>query len=265
MNLLALDVGGTKLAAAFGERSARVSTPQTGAEALDALLALTESVVGSGRVDGVGVSFGGHVDSATGVVRRSLHVPGWEDVPLAALLRERYGAPALIENDANAGALGEWDEAGRPPSLCYVTVSTGVGGGIVVGGELWRGQDGFAGEVGHLVVDPAGEPCACGRRGCVETIASGPAIARRGGDERALAEAARALAIAASALLAIVNPAVIAIGGGVASAGPPLWEPLVAELERLRWPQITTEIRRAAEDAPLRGARVLAAQCVHTR
>ena len=117
---------------------------------------------------------------------------------------------------------------------------------------------GFAGEIGHLAAEPDGEQCPCGRRGCVETIASGPAIARRGGDDSALADAARALAVAVAALIAIVNPAVVAIGGGVANAGPPLWDPLLAELERLRWPQVTTDVRGAADDAPLRGARVLA-------
>jgi glucokinase len=258
VSLLALDVGGTKLAASFGDRSARAPTPASGEAALDALLELGESVV-AGDVRGVGVSFGGHVDARRGVVARSLHVPGWEDVPLAAAVAKRFRAPAAVENDANAGALGEWDDAGRPSApLCYVTVSTGVGAGLVVSGEVLRGRDGLAGEVGHLVVDPAGPLCACGRRGCVEAGASGPAIARRGGDDRAFADAARALAVAVAALIAVVNPAVVAIGGGVAEAGPPLWDPLLAELRAIAWPQVTTEVRPAADDAPLRGARVLA-------
>lgn len=265
-SVVALDVGGTKLAAGVAAPGAdrwlaerRVETPPTGEEALAALLRLADEVVaeaGAARVTGIGVSFGGHVDSAAATVRRSLHVPGWEDVPIAAVLSERFGAPVAVDNDANAGAIGEWNDAGRPSApLCYVTVSTGVGAGIAVAGEILRGQDGLAGEVGHLVVEPEGEMCACGRRGCVETVASGPAIERRGGD---YGGAARALAVAVAALVAIVNPAVVAIGGGVANAGPPLWDPLLAELERLRWPQVTTDVRGAADDAPLRGARVLA-------
>ena len=179
-------------------------------------------------------------------------------MPLSAVLRERFRAPALMENDANAGALGAWEEAGRPPSLCYVTVSTGVGGGIVVGGDLWHGHEGLAGEVGHLVVDPGGEQCPCGRRGCVETVASGPAIARRGGSEDALADAGRAVAFAVATLVSVVNPAVVAIGGGAATAGPPFWDTLHAALGPLVWPHVTTAVRRAADDAPLRGARILA-------
>jgi glucokinase len=202
------------------------------------------------------VSLGGHVDVANGIVRRSLHVPGWEDVPLASLVRARFDAPALIENDANAGALGEWDTRGRPSSLCYVTVSTGVGSGIVFAGELWRGHDGLAGEIGHLVVEQDGELCACGRRGCVETIAAGPSIARHGDHARA----ARALASAVASLVAIVNPVVVAIGGGVAAAGAPLWDPLLAEFDRLRWADVTTHVVRAADDAALAGAAVLAAR-----
>ncbi|HLM35918.1 MAG TPA: ROK family protein [Gaiellaceae bacterium] len=281
--VVALDVGGTKLAAATavpGEAgwsaTARAPTPATGAEALTALLALADSL-GSDQIGGVGVSFGGHVDARTGTARRSVHVPGWEDVPLAALLGERFGAPVRIANDGNAGALGEWDAAARPRDpVCYVTVSTGVGGGVVVDGELVAGADGLAAEVGHLLVEPGGAACGCGRRGCVETVASGPAIARRAGtasaeaavaaaergDERArraLADAAHALATAVAALVAVVNPAFVAIGGGVANAGPLLWDPLEDELAATAWPEVTTRVGRAAsDDAPLVGARVLA-------
>lgn len=254
-SLLALDVGGTKLAVAAGGRHARTETPPTGPEALEALIALAASVV-EGAVDGIGVSFGGHV--VDGHILRSLHVPGWEDAPLTETLRERFGAPALIANDGNAGALGEWDAAGRPDApVAYVTVSTGVGGGIVVGGEIFTGVDGLAAEIGHLIVDPEGEACPCGRRGCVETIASGPAIERRGGD---YAGAAQALAFAISALISLLNPAVVAVGGGVTAAGDRFWGPLRAELDGLAWPDVTTIVRPSVDDAALRGAMVLAAR-----
>lgn len=280
MSLLALDVGGTKLAAgvaADGGWTARITadTPASGDDALAVLLRLADEIV-TERVKGIGVSFGGHVDAATGTVRRSIHVPGWEDVPLAHLLSDRFGAPASIANDANAGALGEWEARGlRRGTLCYVTVSTGVGGGVVVDGEILEGADGLAGEVGHLTVLPDGEICSCGRRGCVETLASGPAIARRaeaataeeagkrgdGRSLRAFADAAHALAVATSTLIGIVNPATIVIGGGVARAGPLLWEPLEAELACTIWPQVTTRVCPPATDDPaLAGALVLAAR-----
>lgn len=186
--ILALDFGGTKLAAATVEPGARAfrarasmpSPPNKSAEAdREIILALAKEVLGGKRPAAVGVSFGGPVRE--GVVLLSHHVPDWEDFPLAEWLREHFGAPVAVENDANAAALGEWRYgAGRGTRyFLYVTVSTGVGGGIVIGGELYRGADGLAGEIGHMVVDPDGPRCTCGRRGCLEAFAAGPAIARR--------------------------------------------------------------------------------------
>jgi predicted NBD/HSP70 family sugar kinase len=235
VKVLALDIGGTWLRADVDGRTVQARTPGNGRDALAATLELA----GDAAVDAVGVSFGGRVDGDDVV---SLHVPGWEDAGLAVALRERYGVPVRIANDANAGALAEWDAAGRPDEPCaYITVSTGVGGGIVVGGEILEGAHGLAGEIGHLVVDPAGEECACGKRGCVETVASGPALARHG-DYPA---AARALAAAVESLRAVVDPVFVAIGGGVATA-PQLWEALAGVGAR------------RARSTPLHGARVLA-------
>jgi predicted NBD/HSP70 family sugar kinase len=233
MRVLALDIGGTWLRADVDGRTVQARTPANGQDALAATLELA----GDAAVDAVGVSFGGRVHGDDVV---SLHVPGWEDAGLADALRERYDAPVTIANDANAGALAEWDAAGRPDEpVAYVTVSTGVGAGIVVGGRMLEGANGLAGEIGHLVVDPDGEPCACGKRGCVETLASGPALARHGD----YAAAARALGIAVDALRSVVDPAFVAIGGGVAAA-PQLWEALGVGARRAR-------------STPLHGARVL--------
>ena len=134
-----------------------------------------------GRLVAVGVSFGGPVDAARGLVRLSHHVPGWEENPLADRLRAELGAPAAVDNDANVAALGEWRfGAGQgAASLLYVTISTGIGGGWVLGGRIWGGADGMAGEIGHMIVRPGGTPCACGRRGCAEAEASGWAIAAK--------------------------------------------------------------------------------------
>ena len=234
MRVLALDIGGTWLRADIDGRVVQARTPENGRDALAATLELA----GDAAVDAVGVSFGGRVHGDEVV---SLHVPGWEEAGLADALRERYGPSVTIANDANAGAVGEWDAAGRPDGpVAYVTVSTGVGAGIVVDGRILEGSTGLAGEIGHLVVDPDGEPCACGKRGCVETLASGPALARHGD----YAVAARALGIAVDALRAVVDPAFVAIGGGVATA-PQLWEALGVGARR-------------AKSTPLHGARVLA-------
>ena len=133
-----------------------------------------------GRLAAIGVSFGGPVDAARGLVRLSHHVPGWEEIPLADQLQAELGAPAAVDNDANVAALGEWRfGAGQgTESLLYVTISTGIGGGWVLGGRIWGGADGMAGEIGHMIVRPGGAACDCGRRGCLEAEACGRAIAR---------------------------------------------------------------------------------------
>ncbi|HEX9077624.1 MAG TPA: ROK family protein [Anaerolineae bacterium] len=191
--LLALDFGGTKLSAAIaniGEREwsalKRVLTPpnKNAQYDMETMLELARQLL-DGRIPaGIGVSFGGPVDARRGRVILSHHVPGWEDTPLREQLQETLQAPASIDNDANVAALGEYHfGAGvvggrRVSSLLYVTVSTGVGGGWVLDGSIYGGADRMAGEIGHTVVDPRGPECICGRRGCVEIMACGPAIAR---------------------------------------------------------------------------------------
>ena len=134
-----------------------------------------------GRLVAIGVSFGGPVDAGRGVVRLSHHVPGWEETPLRDRLQAELGAPVAVDNDANVAALGEWRfGAGQGcDSVFYVTVSTGVGGGWVLGGRIWSGADGMAGEIGHNVVRPGGVPCVCGKAGCVEAEACGWGIAAK--------------------------------------------------------------------------------------
>jgi len=209
--ILALDFGGTKLTAALFEAerltprrmeaklreeharpslrsgafaltsSQRVFTP-AGADAaheLSAMLAMADGLLAGQKPSAVGVSFGGPVDYREGVVRLSHHVAGWANYPLRDRLAERFGAPAVVDNDANVAALGEHRYgAGRGvDDLMYITVSTGVGGGWVLGGRPWRGHDGMAGEIGHTVADANGPVCLCGKRGCVERLASGPYMA----------------------------------------------------------------------------------------
>ena len=193
--LLALDYGGTKHAAALlrvGERAwaahARVQSPPGADAAYDmaTMRRMTHGLLAQvpGRLSAIGVSFGGPVDAARGLVRLSHHVPGWEEIPLAEQLRAELGAPAAVDNDANVAALGEWRfGAGQgAESLLYVTISTGIGGGWVLGGRIWGGADGMAGEIGHMIVRPGGAACACGRRGCAEAEASGWAIAAKARD-----------------------------------------------------------------------------------
>ena len=190
--LLGLDFGGTKLTASVarsGEKELlgrdQCPTPQvdTARPVFEVMVELARRVLRSadGRPSAVGVSFGGPVDAAAGRVRTCHHLPGWEDVPLREWVETAFDAPAVVENDANAAAVGEWRcGAGRGcDDLLYITVSTGVGGGLVLDGRLRHGADSLAGEIGHMTVQPGGPLCTCGRRGCLEALASGPYIAQR--------------------------------------------------------------------------------------
>ncbi|MDB9400277.1 ROK family protein [Microcystis aeruginosa CS-567/02-A1] len=187
--ILALDFGGTKLAAALvnsGDREwlryeRRLSPDHANASTdLDIMRDLINSLLQREKPDAIGVSFGGPVDASTGTVRLSHHVAGWENIPLKELLEDEFSVPVTVDNDANVAALGEYRfGAGEGNhSLFYITISTGVGGGWILNGQPWRGVGGMAGEIGHMVVDPAGPVCLCGKRGCVERLASGPYMAR---------------------------------------------------------------------------------------
>jgi glucokinase len=229
-------------------------------------------------VTACGVSFGGPVDFERQRAT-SLHAPGWEDFPLSEWFQETLGLPCRMDNDANAGALGEFRfGAGRGlRSLVYVTLSTGIGGGLISDGKVIRGRDGMAGEIGHLPVSDTGALCSCGARGCLETFCSGPAIAQRGqewatrrpdsvarlieisggviekitaraviqaaseGDmaaERILREAGRWLGRALLVVIRLLNPDKIILGGGVAQAGKLLLDPVLEALDEQRSPTI---------------------------
>ncbi|MDF5729254.1 MAG: ROK family protein [Rhizonema sp. PD38] len=187
--LLALDFGGTKQAAAIANVGSRewlgyeraLSPRNANANTdLEIMRSLIHSLLQGVKPAAIGVSFGGPVDATTGKVRLSHHVPGWENVPLRDLLAEEFGVPTRVDNDANVAALGEHRfGAGQGyDSLFYITISTGVGGGWILNGKPWQGAEGMAGEIGHMVVDPSGPMCLCGKRGCVERLTSGPYIAQ---------------------------------------------------------------------------------------
>jgi glucokinase len=198
--VLAIDVGGTKFAAALVDtngrvvRAARAPTPrgpradaETLWEALDRLLTALLAELGDDRsgapgagLIGVGVGCGGPMLWPAGVVS-PLNIPGWRDFPLRSRLAERFQAiPVRLHNDAVCMAVGEhWRGAGRNRrDMLGMVVSTGVGGGLVLDGRLLDGAAGNAGHIGHVIVDPDGPPCACGGQGCLEAVASGPNLVR---------------------------------------------------------------------------------------
>jgi glucokinase len=185
--LVGVDLGGTKCLGITTDGTGRVldelraPTP-VGA---DAILAAVAEVAGaltaraSGPVAGVGVGAPGLVDR-TGTLRFAPNLAGVRELPMGAALRDRLGVPVVVENDASCAGWGEREAgAGRGhDDVVLVTLGTGIGGGIVLGGRLFRGANGFAGEIGHMVVDPHGPPCPCGQRGCWERFASGSGLGR---------------------------------------------------------------------------------------
>lgn len=249
----------------------RIGTPQdVDADGLFAAVArlCEECLAEGGGVSAIGVGCGGPMRFPQGIVS-PLHIPAWRDYPLRARLVDRFAMPCLVDNDAKAFALGEWwrGSGAGARSLLGIVVSTGVGGGIVVDGQLLHGAGGNAGHVGHVIAVPGGPRCACGADGCVEAVASGSAIARRYGegvdavrvaelarsrDDRAqklFREAGVALARGVVAAAALCDLDRVVIGGGVAlGAWDLLAPPLEYELRaavRLDFIQ-GLEVRRAA-------------------
>jgi len=279
MNTLAIDIGGTKFTMAVFEddrMTLRESRRTDRAGGRDWMLAQVAAIAGewrgNTRLDRCGIGFGGPVLFDRQRVAQSTHVGGWSDFDLSAHLAQSLGIPAIMDNDANAGALGEARHgAGRGcDPLFYMTLSTGIGGGMVAGGRVYRGADSWAGEIGHLTIRPDGPECLCGARGCYERMCSGLWLERDHGRTAEVLLRAPAfveryvedLALGLKACIMLWNPARIVIGGGIAKAGEALFGPLRAELGRriTSWSRARINVVPAAlgDDSVLYGALELA-------
>jgi glucokinase len=201
-------------------------------------------------------------------------VGGWDAFPLIQEASQLIGGPAVMDNDANVAALGEAHHgAGRGfDPLFYMTLSTGIGGGIIGGGLVWRGADSYGGEIGHLNIDPGGPACLCGSNGCLERMCCGlwlerdhhKSAAELMTDERFVLEYVTKLARGLKAAVMLLNPARIVIGGGVSKAGDRLFNPLRAELRRQipAWSRARLDVVPAEliDNSVLFGALVLSEQ-----
>jgi glucokinase len=296
--VLAIDIGGTKLAAGLVAQDGTLlraeRTPTgTGAdgEALYARLeVLAETVAAGVEVTGVGVGCGGPMTWPSGEVS-PLNIPAWRDFPLLARLAARWpGVPVRVHNDAVAVAIAEhWcGAASGYDDVMGMVVSTGVGGGLVLGGRLVDGRSGNAGHVGHVVVDPEGPDCVCGGRGCLEAIARGPAVVawavakgwRRGSDAAmtgrelgadaadgdavavaALARAGHALGVGIASATALLDLDLVVVGGGLSQTGGLLFGPLEESLRRHARMAFTRAVRvvpaELGQEAGLVGAAAL--------
>jgi glucokinase len=303
-HFIAVDIGGTQIrAACYAEDKQipttikRISTQGPDSTPLERLIHLLDSIWPEGNVSGLGVAAPGPLDPFQGIVINAPNIPGWENLPLQHHLEERFNTPVALGNDANLAALGEWKfGAGRGfHHLVYITVSTGIGGGVIVDDRLLLGERGLAAELGHVTILPDGPICSCGQRGHVEAMASGPALARwaqqeiqngatsilpkdkelsakdigaaaKQGDQVAIAALTRSgyyLGLALANYLQIFNPSVIIIGGGVSQTGRFLFDPLKSTLrDHVMSPDYmkTLTITTAAlgDDVGLMGALALA-------
>jgi predicted NBD/HSP70 family sugar kinase len=231
----------------LAERAAPMDIDHASHEGLDVALeligeALAEAGVDRSRVIGAGLGLPGPIDQADGVTGSSAILPGWVGLAAGEEMRRRLDVPVSVDNDANLGALAEFTHgAGRGATdLVYLKVSSGIGAGLILGGRLYRGAGGMAGEIGHVLVDPEGAVCRCGNRGCLETAASSGALIellRRShgeltvaemlqlahdgdlGCRRVIADAGRVVGSAAAFVFNMLNPQRLVVGGDLAEAG----------------------------------------------
>jgi glucokinase len=300
---IAIDLGGTQIRAALIDRQGVIhircaeptratAGPETVIGQIAALAAKAREGFDAKRIIGAGVSSPGPIDTMRGVALAIPTLMGFNDFPLRARLEGRLGMTVALENDGISAALGEWRHgAGKGISnLVYVTVSTGIGGGVILGNRVLRGRQGMAGHVGHMSFMQDGETCACGNRGCFEAYASATAFTRRAimraaadpatrlgktsepidaaavfeaarqGDGLAKAlvqEEAQYLGQGFASLLHLFNPDVLIMGGGLSNQFDDLQGDIVASLQSSAMPAFrNTPIRRAAlgENSGLHGA-----------
>lgn len=304
-NIIAVDIGGTHLRAALYEphnphplAHQRVETRSGEPGVYDRMRGVIQAIwPAGGSVEAIGVASPGPLDPHTGCILKTPNIPEWQDFPLAPNLSRDFHVPAFLDNDANLAALGEWTfgAAQGHRDVLYLTVSTGVGGGVIEDNHLLQGYHGLATELGHTILDPNGPLCSCGFRGHLEAFSSGPAIARyvgeqleagakstlraetdldamsiadaaKRGDGLAIAAYARAgeyLGIAVANFLIAFDPSIVIFGGGVSRVGSVLFDPFRASLQqRVFHPRylegLKIEMAALGDDAGLLGALALA-------
>jgi glucokinase len=278
-HFIAVDLGGTQIRAARysagGEMEARIAAETLASQGFEAVFGRVKAAVravwpSSGEVAAVGLGVPGPINFREGVLRFAPNLPGWNNIPLREMLRAELGVPAYVANDADVAALAEhrFGAGQGVEDMVYLTISTGIGGGMIFKNRLFTGGCGLGGEVGHMAIDPHGPTCSCGNIGCLEVLASGTAIARRvrerlaagetsiltewaggdlsritakdvnhagqQGDALAVAvfeEAGIYLGSALVSLMYMLNPALFVLGGSVTRAGDMLLNPLRQTVE----------------------------------
>lgn len=277
--VVGVDLGGTKVATALQDENGKIlkrvqyATNQykTAEEVIEGLVASVNEVRGDYPIVGVGVASPGAVDTENGIILKGTNLPDWVNIPLQEKMEEKLQLPIKIVNDANAAAWGEYYVgAGKgSKTMVYVTISTGIGAGIVLDHKLFIGNNGYAGELGHTVIEQDGELCGCGEKGCWEAYASGTSMARIANEEakkestimtklasdegvsmnakhlfaaarlndevacRVVDEVTDSIAVGLKNIIHTFNPDCIVIGGGVSLAGEALFEPVIEKTRKI--------------------------------
>ncbi|HKB18463.1 MAG TPA: ROK family transcriptional regulator [Candidatus Dormibacteraeota bacterium] len=245
----------------LGERSCELDVNHHAVEALDTAGRMFGELLGQlgldrKQVTGAGIGIPGPVDRVRGTAGSATILPGWVGLRIGSEMTQRLGVPVEMENDANLGALAEmtWGAGRDCSNFTYIKAATGIGAGIVIDGRLLRGASGTAGEIGHTTLDEAGALCYCGNRGCLETVASGPAIVQLVGPvngetltlsrivelategdprcRRAISDAGRKIGVAVAGLCNLINPERVIVGGLLCRTGDVLLEPLRDSIRR---------------------------------
>lgn len=291
--IIGVDLGGTQIRAALADGEGRIlrrasclTLAEEGPEPVigrikDAIREAASSTDWA-QVVGIGIGAPGPLNPWTGVIRQAPNLPGWRDVPLRDIIQEEFQVPTYLGNDANVAALAErrFGAGQGVDDLIYMTVSTGIGGGVIAEGRLLLGADGLAGEVGHMTLEAHGPRCNCGNIGCLEALASGTAIARdarqrieegaqtiivdrvggdlskvtaklvsqaaQEGDELAIELIRRAgfyIGVGIVNLIHLFNPRLFVIGGGVSKAGDLLFDSIRATVRERAMPAMQREVR----------------------
>ena len=295
--ILGIDLGGTKILSSVitpeGEMLSRDHSITPAAEGpegvIQAILASAErafegAAIATDRVSAVGIGAPGLADTEAGILYTSPNLPGWKDVPLRDIIQERFKKRAFLINDGNAAALGEYyfGAAKGVAHFIYVTISTGIGGGIVIDGKVLNGSKGMAGEIGHMTIADEGPPCRCGNQGCWEALASGTALAKAarkrietgvdttilsfadGKIENVTAQTVQSAAekgdsvadqlirktayyfgVGLANLINVFNPEMIVIGGGLSNMGDRLLKPAYEVAERRAFNRVYRTVRFA--------------------
>ena len=270
---VAVDIGGTHIRVAVYEPDSITPAAHHRTRSLakepgvyDRLEKAIERVWPQGRVRAIGIASPGPLDPHTGTILATPNIPEWQNFPLTSKLSAHFGVPAHLDNDANMAGLAEWQfGAGMGhQDVVYLTISTGIGGGVITNGCLLQGFRGMGAELGHMIIDPNGPLCGCGKRGHIESFSSGPSIARYvkeellageksslqgeavitaaqiadaacAGDALAISAFERAghyLGLAVANYLAIFDPSILIFGGGVSQVGDLLFKPFEESLRK---------------------------------